>query len=300
MYVRPHGSPTTPDAVALRGHRHRRPAPVRSHHPPTARPPPPRWTPRRHRRATRPGRGTARSHRGERERPWAVVVADITTQHRAHDQQSHLRDLDAHPPRPVPARRAATSRSGTGSAPTLDAAPTDQDHTRDHAAGGPTTTTTPTDAGTFVWISPLGRTYPTQPEPILPPPPREHDPWFDEPGEPTDEPLHLHTRGRAPPAPSPDPTGPEPADEQPVDIDDDLPRSDCATSGPEAVGEGPAKGSPPTARRYGAGRTRRRSRRRGRSLHRARRPRRRVWTESWTSRTAPWTTMPALAPTAAA
>ncbi|MCE3555903.1 HNH endonuclease, partial [Pseudonocardia sp. RS11V-5] len=67
---------------------------------------------------------------------------------------------------------------------------TDLDHTRDHAHGGPTTaddlgpicrhdhglkhrgwTLTQPQPGVFLWRSPLGRTYRTRAEPLLPPPP---------------------------------------------------------------------------------------------------------------------------------
>jgi hypothetical protein len=66
----------------------------------------------------------------------------------------------------------------------------DLDHTRDHAHGGPTTaddlgpacrhdhglthrgwTLTQPAPGVFVWRSPLGRSYRTRAEPLLPPPP---------------------------------------------------------------------------------------------------------------------------------
>ena len=61
--------------------------------------------------------------------------------------------------------------------------------------------------GRFVWTSPLGRVYPVEPEPILPPAPqivaRDPDPWFDDPAPDTDHEPALRRRDRAPPLDNP-------------------------------------------------------------------------------------------------
>ena len=122
-------------------------------------------------------------------------------------------------------------RSSPPSWPRPPARRADQDLTRDHALGGPTTShdlgpacrhdhMLKTDGhwnldqpepGTFVWTSPLGRTYPVTPETILPPAPealvREPDPDHDRPADPTERLLALRPRRRAPPLP-PRPTTP--------------------------------------------------------------------------------------------
>jgi hypothetical protein len=163
---------------------------------------------------------------------WARVIADIAAQHRERDDRAA--DLDAHPedrfPRAALRRHVEIrDRHCTFRGCRTPARRADQDHTVDHARGGPTTTddlgpacrhdhTLKTEGGwtlvqpepgMFVWTSPLGRVYPVRPEPILPPAPdpvvREPDPWHDTPSDPTERPLDLGPGRRAPPEAGPEP-----------------------------------------------------------------------------------------------
>ncbi|MGH3872475.1 MAG: DUF222 domain-containing protein [Pseudonocardiaceae bacterium] len=127
----------------------------------------------------------------------------------------HIQMRDRHCIGPGCRRRATTS---------------EVDHTRDHAHGGPTTRTnsgpccardhakkhkggwtlTQPTAGHFVWTSPLGQTYPTRGEPIIPdlPQPLPRDPDPHPPCLPMtwDGPI-LHR-----PEPPPPPTRPPPTE----------------------------------------------------------------------------------------
>ncbi|MBC3192577.1 DUF222 domain-containing protein [Pseudonocardia sp. C8] len=175
---------------------------------------------------------------------WARVIADITARYQHHRQQAAPgADLDAHPTARFPRaalRRHTQVRDRTCTFPTCrtPARRCDQDHTTDHTHGGPTTRddlgplcrhdhTLKTEAGwdldqpepgRFIWTSPLGKTYPVAPEPILPPPMPPLPPDNDPGGEPPDadtgqHDLDLHRRHRAPPQ-------------------DDTPPDDTAAGGP--------------------------------------------------------------------
>ncbi|MQA15008.1 MAG: DUF222 domain-containing protein [Pseudonocardiaceae bacterium] len=183
---------------------------------------------------------------------WAELVADVAEQHRRRNERA--RDLDSHPDDRFPRsalRRHTQVRDRTCVHPGCRAAARrcDQDHTLDHSRGGTTTADdlAPTcrhdhmlktaggwqlsqpEAGTFIWTSPLGRTYSTHPDPVLPPPidtvARQPEEWFDDPPDDIDHPLVPHRRGRHPPprpehAPHADG---DPTLRQPPAVDDEPP-----------------------------------------------------------------------------
>jgi hypothetical protein len=160
--------------------------------------------------------------------PWVRPIADIAAQHRDRDQR--VRDLDAHPDDRYPRadlRRHIQIRDRycVFRGCRTPARRADQDHSIDHARGGPTAAADlgpacrhdhmlkteggwelhQPESGVFVWTSPLGRRYPVRPEPIQPPPVdpvvRDPDPGHDEPADPTERPLDLQPGRRAPPQP---------------------------------------------------------------------------------------------------
>ncbi|MCW0212402.1 MAG: HNH endonuclease [Pseudonocardia sp.] len=118
---------------------------------------------------------------------------------------------------------------------------TDLDHTREYARGGSTTVDdlgpacrhdhglkdrgwrlTQPEPGFFTWRSPLGHTYRTRSEPLLPPAPPERtrvpDPADDAPHLPPDSPLVIW-RPRPPrpsEPPAPEPPAPEPPAREPT------------------------------------------------------------------------------------
>ncbi|WP_169736763.1 HNH endonuclease signature motif containing protein [Pseudonocardia spinosispora] len=129
-------------------------------------------------------------------RAWAKVIADIATQYRQARERDPVERLDAQPGRRHPAsalRRYTQIRDRTCTAPGCrrSAVQSELDHTHDIQHGGPTTSTnlapacahdhglkhrggwtvTQPKPGHFRWKSPLGRTYPTQGEPITDPDP---------------------------------------------------------------------------------------------------------------------------------
>ena len=180
---------------------------------------------------------------------WAGVVADIARQHA--DRQQHLHDLDAHPGSRLPSaalRRHTEIRDRSCTHPTCrrPAHRADQDHTVDHARGGPTVRanlgpTCPHDhgvkheggweveqpePGTFIWRSPLGGEYRSRgeildaplPDPVIIPtdpvitptePGEEHDRARYDDGPILRPPPPEPTQGRAPPLPT-DPHEPPP------------------------------------------------------------------------------------------
>ncbi|MGH3768995.1 MAG: HNH endonuclease signature motif containing protein, partial [Pseudonocardiaceae bacterium] len=162
---------------------------------------------------------------------WARVLHGITSSwhHRDHARAA----LDQHPNR----RFAHTAlrrhiqirdRNCIGPGCRRRAATADLDHTHDHAHGGPTITTntgptcphdhtkkhqggwTPTQpqASHFTWTSPLGQTYHTRGEPIIPdlPPP------LPRPTDPPGTPITWDGPTFSPPPPPPPPTRPPPTE----------------------------------------------------------------------------------------
>lgn len=133
--------------------------------------------------------------------PWAEVITDIAARYRRRrGYGSSSPGLDAHPHDRFPRaalRRHVQVRDRTCVHPgcRTPARRCDTDHTRDHARGGTTThddlaplcrhhhmlkteggwRLSQPEPGRFVWTSPLGRSYPVAPEPILLPP-RDPDP----------------------------------------------------------------------------------------------------------------------------
>jgi hypothetical protein len=133
---------------------------------------------------------------------WAPVLGDIAAQYA--DRARLLAQLDARPGDRFPSiglSRFLCIRDRTCVAPGCRRSATtcQIDHTRDYAEGGPTTlaNTAPlcpshhhrktagawklrqTRPGVFEWISPLGRVYRTQAEPLDPPPPMSMPPTND-------------------------------------------------------------------------------------------------------------------------
>ena len=162
---------------------------------------------------------------------WAAVIADIAAQHAS--RRTHRADLDARPGARYSGaalRRHTEIRDQTCSFPGCRrrARAAELDHTRDHAAGGATTTAntgplcdhdhdvkhrggwllTQPEPGTFVWHSPLGGEYTTRGEFLLPPMPEPHPvdlgPHFDQSTNTVDGPImqpYRPLRGPRPPPP---------------------------------------------------------------------------------------------------
>ncbi|MBP2368369.1 HNH endonuclease signature motif containing protein [Pseudonocardia parietis] len=161
---------------------------------------------------------------------WTGVITDIATRYQLHRQRDELwAELDADPTARFPSaplRRHTEVRDRTCVHPgcRTSARRCDQDHTINHGRGGTTThddlaplcrhhhmlkskggwRLEQPEPGHFIWTSPLGRHYPVEPEPILPPPTRpvhrDPEPWFDHPAYDIDhEQPDLRRRDRAPP-----------------------------------------------------------------------------------------------------
>jgi len=136
--------------------------------------------------------------------PWAPVLTDVTRQHTEAEAGADRFAGDAHRRHPGAALRRhlqIRDRTCIGPGCRAPAHHTDQDHTIDHAHGGPTLDwnlgggcrhdhrlksdggwmLTQPEPGHFRWTSRLGHTYQVHPEPIiepLPDPiPRNRDPW---------------------------------------------------------------------------------------------------------------------------
>ena len=136
--------------------------------------------------------------------PWAPVLTDVTRQHTEAEAGADRFAGDAHRRHPGAALRRhlqIRDRTCIGPGCRAPAHHTDQDHTIDHAHGGPTLDwnlgggcrhdhrlksdggwmLTQPGPGHFRWTSRLGHTYQVHPEPIiepLPDPiPRNRDPW---------------------------------------------------------------------------------------------------------------------------
>ncbi|MBP2366255.1 HNH endonuclease signature motif containing protein [Pseudonocardia parietis] len=177
---------------------------------------------------------------------WAGVITDIAARYQLHRQQDELwAELDADPTARFPSaplRRHTEVRDRTCVHPgcRTSARRCDQDHTLDHGRGGTTThddlaplcrhhhmlktkggwRLEQPEPGHFIWTSPLGRHYPVEPEPILPPPirpvHRDPEPWFDHPAYDIDhEQPDLRRRERAPPGEDHAPDAPAPGDTTP-------------------------------------------------------------------------------------
>jgi hypothetical protein len=160
---------------------------------------------------------------------WGELVADIAAQHTARER--HLAELDAHPEARLPGaalRRHTEIRDRTCTFAGVCRHPAhagEIDHTRDRAHGGTTErinlgpvcdhdhdvkhragwTVTQPEPGTFIWHSPLGGTYVTRGEfllPKLPEPARaepDPGPWPDPGPVRTPRTLDSPILGRPPP-----------------------------------------------------------------------------------------------------
>ena len=223
--------------MALRDHRHGRPARLRRHHPA-----PPhrahchravRW----HRRAARP----RHAPHGPRRRADPRGMGGLVGRHRPPVRRAR----SSRPRRPT--RPAAPGRCAAPPHPDprphlrrcrLPPPPRrcDQDHTTDYRHGGLTTaadlgplcrhdhslkhgagwTLEQPTTGRFVWTSPLGGRYEVRPEPVLPPAPERcpgpDDRRHDQPAPPGPDRLTVWR---------PDP--PPPAEPEPVDLDEPPP-----------------------------------------------------------------------------
>jgi hypothetical protein len=173
---------------------------------------------------------------------WAGVIADIAAQYARRDQL--LAALDGTPEarfargalaRHIEVRDRCCGHPGCG----RPAASAELDHTRDHAAGGPTTTANigphctrhhwyktalgwrlrQPEPGHYEWISPLGQVYRTRGESIRPdlPEPAPDEPTSDPRPDPEywypDAPILRKPLKR--PGPPPRPPPPPPDDEPP-------------------------------------------------------------------------------------
>ena len=159
---------------------------------------------------TGPRRAAGRTPRHPRPTPRGRVprvVGRIAAQPVPGRDHHHPPGRGPPPAGPTRTLPATTPSAGPPPATTSDRPAVTTTYSRPTATG---TSISPNPARS-VWTSPLGRTYPVTPETILPPAPeslvREPDPDHGRPADPTERPLALRPRRRAPPLP-PRPTTP--------------------------------------------------------------------------------------------